>query len=240
MLHGKKLILFDMDGTLIDSVGVWNEVDRALLRELGAPDAESADVQSRRDAMLRRFSTAADPYKEYCRFLGETYHSSLEADAIVKKRYAIAADYLVNQVDYKPDAEKLLRRLKAMGIPLGIASTTRRGNMDIYRTRNRNILAKAPLDDYFSFIYTREDAKEMKPHPEIYHRILEEQRLSPADCLIFEDSLIGVEAANSAGIQVAVLYDRYSDAEREEIRRRADYLFDSFADVLAAIDQEEL
>ena len=238
MLQGKRLVLFDMDGTLIDSVGMWNKVDRALLRELGAPDAEAVDIQYRRDTLLRRFSKAANPYQEYCRFLGETYHSPLEADAIMEKRYAIAADYLVNQVDYKPDAEKLLRRLKAMGIPLGIASTTKRSNMDIYRTRNRNLLAKAPLDDYFSFIYTREDAKEIKPHPEIYHRILGEQHLSPADCLIFEDSLIGVEAANSAGIEVAVLYDRYSDGEREEIRRRADYLFDSFADVLEAINKE--
>ena len=49
--------------------------------------------------------------------------------------------------------------------------------MNIYRTLNKNIIEKANLDEYFSFIYTREDVKEIKPNPEIYLRILKEQNM---------------------------------------------------------------
>ena len=143
-------------------------------------------------------------------------------------------------VDYKPDAERLLQKLKEMGLTLGIVTTTKRTNMEIYRHANQNIQRKAPLDEYFSFIYTREDAREMKPNPEIYHRVLREQQITSEDCLIFEDSLVGVEAANRAGIAVVAMYDRYSDHERDAINARADYRFDRYADVLAVIEAEQV
>ena len=66
MLEGKKVILFDFDGTLVDSVGVWNEVDRKLIEELGGKEIQEARIQEQRDSALRAFSTAKNPYEEYC------------------------------------------------------------------------------------------------------------------------------------------------------------------------------
>lgn len=223
-----------MDGTLIDSVGVWNDVDRALLLELGA-DPEGIDVQARRDAMLRKFNAAENPYIAYCGYLGEIYNSPLSAEEIFKLRYHIAQNYLINVIDYKPHAEDVLKTLKAMGFTLVMATTTRRNNMDIYCTQNKNILAKACPKDYFSLIYTREDVTKIKPDPEIYSRIMKELKVTPKECLVFEDSLVGVEAAQNADIEVAVIYDRYSDGDRKEINTRADYTFADFNAVLSAI-----
>lgn len=237
MFEKKKVILFDMDGTLIDSVGIWNEVDSTLILQLGGKKLPEEEIQIQRDTLLRKFSKCPNPYEEYCGTLGKKYGSPLAPAEIVKLRYNIAQRFLVEAVDYKPDAEKLLKLLKEAGYTLVIATTTKRGNMDIYRTKNKNILEKAPLDDYFSLIYTREDVKEIKPNPEIYHRIMGELGVTPEECLIFEDSLIGVEAGNNAGIQVAAVYDRYSAGETKEIKERADYYFDNFAQVIALLSK---
>lgn len=238
MLHGKKIIIFDMDGTLIDSVGVWNEVDRRFIAALGG-NADGIDVKAQRDAQLLRFRAADDPYREYCGYMGEIYGSTLSPDELVKLRYTISDDLVANVVDYKPDAEVLLHKLKAMGFTLLIASTTKRTNMEVYRTRNQNILRKASPNAIFDAIYTREDAKEIKPSPEIYERILREWDVTPEECLIFEDSLVGVEAANSAGIDVIAMYDKYSDEDREAIMARSRAHFNNFKEVLRAIGAEK-
>lgn len=238
MIKNKKVILFDMDGTLIDSVGIWNEVDKNLISQLGGESFSEEEIQLQRDTLLREFSKCSNPYEEYCGFLGKKYNSSLTPAEIVKLRYNIAQKYLVDIVDYKPDAEKLLKLLKNLGYTLIIATTTKRSNMDIYRTKNKNIMKKAPIDEYFSRVYTREDAKEIKPNPEIYYKIMKELNVLPEECLIFEDSLIGVEAGKNAGIDVAVIYDKYSADELKEIQKKATYYFKSFADVISVVSNE--
>lgn len=72
MLQGKKVIIFDMDGTLIDSVGIWNAVDEKLIEQIrtdGRTDLES--VQEQRDTVLRQFHAAENPYLAYCAYLGK-------------------------------------------------------------------------------------------------------------------------------------------------------------------------
>lgn len=236
MLTGKKIIIFDMDGTLIDSVGVWNEVDRRFITALGG-DATNVDVQAQRDTMLRKFHAADDPYLAYCGYMGEKYGSPLSPKELVQLRYIISTDMIENEVDYKPDAETFLNLLKDRGYKLIIASTTKRSNMEIYCTKNQNILHKAPPDQIFDAIYTREDAKQIKPSPEIYERILREWNAAKEECLIFEDSLIGVEAANNAGIDVVAMYDTYSDGDRDAINARVKSHFNSYKEVLATIGE---
>lgn len=233
MLNDKKVIIFDMDGTLIDSVGIWNEVDVTLIQRLCAGKQPlSTKVQEERDHILRRFSCSASPYMDYCGYLKKTYASTLSVGEIHSLRYEIAQNYLINIIDYKENADIFIRNLKAAGYILVIATTTRRNNMNIYRTQNRNIISKANIDDYFSLIYTREDTKKIKPDPEIYLRVMNELGVPAQKCLVFEDSLIGIEAAKNAGIESVAVYDKYSDAERDRINTLSDYQIDTYSQLL--------
>lgn len=237
MFKDKRFLFFDLDGTLIESVGVWNRVDQDLIAFLGGTEAEEA-VQARRDELLREFSAAANPYLEYCRALGRAYGSSLSAEEIIARRYQISGKYLTEVIDYKEGAARALKELKSRGLTLVITTTTGQRSVNIYRTSNVNIMKKAPLDEYFSAVYTREDVREIKPNPEVFFRAMEDFGAVPDQCLVFDNSLIGVEAAKNAGLQVAAMYDRYSDPDRAEIDARADFHFHDFGEVLAALERE--
>lgn len=233
VLTGKKVIIFDMDGTLIDSVGIWNQVDEALIGRIRSETAPRPEnVQAQRDEALRRFSKAEEPYMEYCALLKEKYGATQSLEEIHALRYQIAQDFLQNVIDYKPGADALIRWLKERGYTLVIATTTKRSNMDVYRTRNPGIMGKANIDDYFDRVYTREDAREIKPNPEIYLRVIKELGVSAEECLIFEDSLIGIEAAKNAGIQSVAVYDSYSDGERDQINALSDYQVEHYPELL--------
>ena len=143
---------------------------------------------------------------------------------------------LATMIDYKPGAAEFLNEMKTRGLTLAIASTTKRENMAVYRTKNTNIMEKAPIDKIFSLVYTREDAVQMKPDPEIYLKAMDTLGVTPEECLIFEDSLIGTEAAKASGAQVVVVYDKYSDDERVEINELADYVVDGYHAVIDMLD----
>ena len=236
MLENKKLIIFDMDGTLIDSVGIWNEVDRRLIEEIGGTVGDE-NIQVQRDQTLKRFKDG-DIYLEYCRFLSKKYSSKLSAEEVFAKRKEIAADYMVNVVDFKPNAESVIKRLKELGYLLAIGTTTRKWNFERYNNDNKKMMEKCILNDWFDIILAKEDVEKRKPDPEVHLKILEALDIKKEYTLIIEDSLIGVEAAKNADIECAVIYDKYSDSERDEIMKLSNYYFNDFDEMLKQINSE--
>ena len=238
MLENKKVIIFDLDGTLIDSIGVWNDIDKILIKNIGNKEVNDIDIGRQRDFKLKEYSKSKDAYLEYCGFLKEKYDSKMSKQEIKKLRYEIADEYLRTIIDYKPDAEKVLKYLKDKGFILVIASTTNDHTIEIYKRNNQNMMKKAKFDEIFTLIYSKGSVREIKPNPEVYYKVLNELNVRPDECLVVEDSLVGVEAANNANIDVVVMHDKYSDENREQISRLSQYYFKDFKEMLNSLKKE--
>lgn len=234
----RNTIIFDMDGTLIDSIGIWNQVDQALMAAMGGAAEEEMAVGRRRDAFLADHGNEENPYLSYCLFLARHCGCSWSGEKVFQKRYEISRDFLIHQVDYKKGAPEVIQKLHGLGKTLVIATTTKRANMDIYRHLNENIRSKAPLDRYFTAIYTREDVSSIKPSPEVHEKLMADLKKTREDCFIFEDSLVGLMAAQAAGIPAGLIYDRYSEKDRNRMVPLAEAWYDSWEDVLSEMEAD--
>lgn len=189
-----------------------------------------------RDKILAKCSSS-DIYVEYCGYLGKKYNSNLSAEEIFKLRREISNKFKL-EIDYKENADKLLKQLKEKGFKLVLATTTTKSQLDIYRFENKNIISKANFDDIFDAKFCKEDVTEKKPNPEVHKKIMQLFNVKPEECLILEDSLIGTQAGSNAGIDVAVMYDKYSDGDREKINELAKYQFNNFNEIIKIIKEE--
>ena len=235
MFENKDVFIFDLDGTLIDSLGMWNEVDRLLITFLGGDPLEETARQMRRESLLAQFCKDPDPYVSYCSELKKIYNSALSPVDIKKKRYEIAEEFLRNAVCLKPGAAELLHALKNAGKTLILASATSRKNVEIYSRENRAIYENAHFPTLFSVIYTRDDVDEMKPSPAVYEKALSALSVPPERCLAVEDSLSGVQAAHAAGLDVVCVYDKHSESDTSAIKEIATAYFSDCFSLLSAL-----
>ena len=232
MFKNKKLVCFDLDGTLIDSVGIWNQVDAALIQQLSGMPVELVELQRQRDEQLKHFRECTDPYLEYCGYLNERYGFNLDKAAVKERRYAISRHFLDHVVELKPQAEVLIHHLKQLQIKTALTTTTSLYNVQRYQQNNTQIHSKIDFEQDFSLMLTRENVQNIKPHPEVYLKAIQHFGFAAEECLIVEDSLIGIEAANQAGIEVVAIYDQYSEHELAQIQAKADYFVPDFATLI--------
>lgn len=220
-LSNIELVIFDLDGTLIDSNGLHNYLDIELARSLGE-NKSSEEIIQERDEIIKNNKTG-DIYLNYCNYLKIKYNSALSAKEILQIRRDLSKQ-ISKDIKYKTDADKIIKYFKNHNKKLALATVSRRETIDIYINENENIKDKCNIKDYFDFIVTKDDVTLKKTNPEVYNKIIEKFQIKDlSKCVVIEDSLTGVLAAKNANLEVIVIYDKYSDKDREKINELADY-----------------
>lgn len=243
MILDRKAIIFDLDGTLIDSLGIWSQVDQALIKRLSrdAVDVTEEEAYAMRAGMMKRYGEGSDAYFKYCADLKAKYGMPGTSEEIHRQRYEIAAEFLRTRVNWRPGVPELLHALKAAGLKLAIATTTRRRNIDVYADKNDAMRQTAPIRELFDLVVTRDDVSHVKPDPEAFVKALEAFSLPPEACLVVEDALPGIRGARAAGIDSAVMSERHSNSPelRAALDAEAVVRYESAWAMLEALRREE-
>lgn len=203
--------IFDMDGTLLDSMHVWNDLGPNLLRASGIePRPELREIVR---VMTVREGAA------YCK---EAYGLPQTVDEITARIEGQVEDFYFHQVQAKPGVQKFLSLLKMEGVWMYVATATDRRLAEA-------ALKHAGIDQYFRGLLTCPEVGAGKnDSPEIYEMAMRRLRSNKKDTVVFEDALHAIQTAKNAGFRVAAVYDPSAEEDQAEIRRIADYYIRSF------------
>ena len=178
-----RAVIFDMDGLLLDTEALWHEAEAELFRRHGG--------EFTREDQLRVIGTSFEVTARY--FAERLGWPNERGGELVDESTALMHDLVRQQVEARPGALELIDGLRALEIPLGLASNSPRYLVD-------DALATAGLADAFDAIVTSSEVERPKPAPDIYLRACELLAVAPADALALEDSASGVRAAKAAGL----------------------------------------
>ena len=200
-----EAIIFDLDGSMVDSMWIWRDIDIAYLGKFGIslPD----NLQSCIEGMS--FSETAAYFKD-------RFKLPCTLDEIKADWNRMAKDKYTYEVPIKEGVPELLEYCRASGIKMGIATSNSRELVE-------NVVAVHRLEDFFTCIMTGCDVAKGKPSPDIYLAAAEKLNVRPEYCLVFEDIIPGILAGKSAGMKVCAVYDRYSEYQEAGKRELADY-----------------
>ena len=206
--------IFDMDGTLLDSMHIWNDVGPKTLRSMGIEPAP--DLGPR--LMLMTFRDGAALCKE-------EYHLSESVEEIMDLTKDRVRSFYEQEVQAKPGVEKFLSLLKMEGVWMYVATNTDRDLVEA-------ALKHTGLEGYFRGVMTcAEVGAGKKDSPEIYERCMRRLRSTKKDTVIFEDALHAIETAKAAGFRVCGVYDPSAEADQDAIRDLSDYYIRSFEEM---------
>lgn len=209
-----KAVLFDLDGTLVDSMSMWKEIDVEYLNkyDIPVPETLQQDIEG-----LSMYQTAV--------YFKKTFGIPETLENIQATWNEMAYHKYTQEVPLKPFVREYLESLKKQGIPCGIATSNS-------RILTEAILKSHEIDHYFSVMVTGDEVVNGKPHPQVYLEAAEKIGVKPENCLVFEDIPVGIMAGKNAGMTVYAVEDTYSMKDFEEKMRLADVYIKSYEELL--------
>ncbi|MBO4420434.1 MAG: HAD family phosphatase [Lachnospiraceae bacterium] len=213
ILDNIDAVIFDMDGTLIDSMWMWEQIDIDYLARFGY--TLPADLQESIEGMS---------FKETADYIQKRFNIPEDTDTMMKTWIEMAYEFYRTKVGFKPGAREFLTELKRRGIKIGMATSNAMELVDV-------VLDHLDAHSYFDEIHVSSEVKHGKPFPDIYLLVAEKLGVSHDRCLVFEDILPGIRAGRAARMKVCSVYDRYAHQEINIAMRYSDYYIRGF-DVL--------
>ena len=204
LLQHKDAVIFDLDGTLVDSMWMWKQIDIEYLGRFGYTCPP--ELQKKIEGMS--FSETAVYFKE-------TFQIPDSLEEIKQAWIDMSIEKYRREVPLKKGVRRFLEYLKSSGIRTGIATSNGRAMVDV-------VLDSLAIEPYFQVITTACEVAAGKPAPDIYLKVADSLKVEPGRCMVFEDVPAGILAGRAAGMQVCAVEDEYSARMREEKQKLAD------------------
>ena len=213
MLEGIHAVIFDLDGTLMDSMWMWKDIDIEYLGRYGLCPPEGLDV------IIEGMGVTETG--EYFKYLFELPDP---VEKIKEDWLVMAGEKYAHEVRLKTGAAAFLRMLRAQGRKIGIASSNSRELIQA-------CLASNGVEDCYDCIVPAGDVAKGKPAPDVYLEVARRLDVEPENCLVFEDVPMGILSGKNAGMQVCAVRDEYCLDQTEKIRTLADYYIQSYDEI---------
>lgn len=208
--------VFDLDGTLIDSMQIWREVDEEFFARRGMPVPASYQEE-----------IAHLGFTESARYTVRRYLPRESVPAVLEEwRAQVAEKYAAADAEkyFKPGALGYVRALHAAGVKLGVATASA---PELFLP----VLGAGGIAELFSAFATVDEAGAHKGCPDVFLLTAEKLGVPPSECVAFEDNLTALRAAKSAGMFAVGVFDEASRALEPQIRREADLYILNFSEM---------
>ena len=208
------MLIFDMDGTLINSNGIWKTVDETFLARRGLPYTRAYYE----GVAHTIFPKAAAFTKEFCRL-------SESVEEIMAEWMELAGDMYATSVTVKPGVTEYLRKCRAAGETMIVLTSS-------VPTHCHTALGHLGLLPYFDRILIAQELGLDKKDPAIFRKASGIMGVKEKDCTLFDDSIASCRSAKAAGMQVVGVYDDFFRLYWEEMRRTCDRTIRGFDELL--------
>lgn len=197
--------IFDVDGTLLDSSAVWDDAGAKYLLSIGVTAEEGLG--------RKLFEMSLD---EGAAYMKETYYLQQSREEILAGVLQVMEDFYYHEAPLKEGAADFVRSLAERGIPMVIASSSKKEHIEA-------AMVRLGIRHHFRHIFTCSEVGIGKHHPKIFLEAAEFLGSTPEDICVIEDGFYAMKTAKAAGFRVLGVYDEASSADWEEIRKTADF-----------------
>ncbi|WP_434284341.1 HAD family hydrolase [Clostridium botulinum] len=206
--------IFDLDGTLIDSMGIWEKIDYDFLnkRNLKIPQ----DLKDKIEALT---------FEEGANFFKKNFKLKESQEEILKEWHNMVVKEYSHNIKLKNNVRDFLIKLKNKGVKLAIA-TSNTPELTKLVLENNKIL------DLFDSITTISEVNRNKTFPDIYLLCAEKLKLPAEKCAVFEDILPAIKSAKTAKMKTIGIYDDSSKDDENKIKEIADYYIYDYKELI--------
>lgn len=222
MLEQIEAVIFDMDGTIIDSMWVWDEIDQVFFASRQIP--YSKNLQHEIEGMH---------IEEIATYFKQKFNLPETEEELISIWTQMAYDVYQNEVDYKHGARRFLHYLKKNHIKMAIATSNSIDMVEAIHTRLN-------FQDFFQCIVTSSEVNKGKPAPDVYLEAARRLQVAPEKCLVFEDIPMGMLAGKNAGMKVCGVHDLSSCDQEIQKQQYCDYYIHSFHDLFCQQSKETI
>lgn len=214
MIKNINAVIFDLDGSLVDSMWIWREIDIEYMNRHGY-----ATTREELDAFQAEIEGMS--FRETAEWVSSHYEIPRTTEEMMDDWNNMAWNKYEKEVPLKAGAREFIEECHNKGIKLGIASSNSRELVE-------NVLTVHGIIDYFECIRTGSDGLPGKPAPDIYLTVAKELGVAPDNILVFEDVIKGIQAGKAAGMRVCAVEDAYSEKQRDEKKKQADFYIEDY------------
>ena len=210
-----KAHIFDLDGTLLDSMGVWIQIDRDFLDSRGIAFPED-DVYEKYVETV----TPLNPHESAAHAI-EYFGLNDTIENVMNEWNERAMSAYKNRIPLKPGAAEYLQHLRSQNAKMAIATSSP-------AVLCMPALHKHGITDLFNAICLSEEVGCGKSRPDVFLLAAQKLNAAPSDCIVYEDNLIAINTAKSIGMTVCGVCDLYSKNMWDEIEKAADFVIRDF------------